>query len=89
MESFKNNPLVGIQHDGDLSRLEDNTKINSIVSHEPMELNEKFQSKYTIILNTFLFIGTNEPVKITGGKSGLLRRLIDVSPCREIGRAHV
>lgn len=83
MESFKNNPLVGIQHDGDLSRLEDNTKINSIVSHEPMELNEKFQSKYTIILNTFLFIGTNEPVKITGGKSGLLRRLIDVSPSGE------
>ena len=28
----------------------------------------------------FLFMGTNKPVKITDGKSGLIRRLIDVHP---------
>ena len=27
-----------------------------------------------------LFMGTNKPVRITDAKSGLLRRLIDVSP---------
>src|SRR5690606_12123320 len=32
-EVFKSNPLVAIQHDGDLSKIEDNTKLNSIVSH--------------------------------------------------------
>ena len=80
LESFKNNPLVSIQHDGDLSKIEDNTKINSIVSHEMMEVNEKFKSKYTMKFNTFLFIGTNKPVKITEAKSGLIRRLIDVTP---------
>ena len=80
LESFKNNPLVSIQHDGDLSKIEDNTKINSIVSHELMEVNEKFKSKYTMKFNTFLFIGTNKPVKITEAKSGLIRRLIDVTP---------
>ena len=80
MESFKNNPLIGIQHDGDLSRIEDNTKLNSIVSHEFMEINEKFKNMYATRLNTFLFMGTNKPVKITEAKSGLLRRLIDVSP---------
>lgn len=80
LEDFKNNPLVAIQHDGDLSRIEDNTRLNSLVSHEMMTMNEKFKSKYSIRFNSFLFMGTNKPVKITDGKSGLLRRLIDVSP---------
>ena len=39
-EAFKHNPLVAIQHDGDLSKLEDNTRLNSIVSHEHMLMNE-------------------------------------------------
>jgi len=40
-EAFRGNPLVAIQHDGDLSRIADNTKLNSIVSHEMMQMNEK------------------------------------------------
>jgi DNA polymerase III delta prime subunit len=79
-ESFRHNPLVAIQHDGDLSRIEDNTKINSIVSHEPMTMNEKFKPSYTAKVNAFLLMGTNQPVKISDSKSGLLRRLIDVEP---------
>ena len=43
LEAFKNNPLVAIQHDGDLSRIEDNTRLNSLVSHELMTVNEKFK----------------------------------------------
>lgn len=80
LEAFKSNPLVAIQHDGDLSRIEDNTRLNSLVSHELMTVNEKFKSTYANRFNAFLFMGTNKPVKITDGKSGLLRRLIDVSP---------
>lgn len=79
-EAFKSNPLVGIQHDGDLSRVEDNTKLNSIVSHEEMLINEKFKSGYMSRINAFLFMGTNKPVKITDAKSGITRRLIDVHP---------
>lgn len=80
LEAFKSNPLVAIQHDGDLSRIEDNTRLNSLVSHEEMTVNEKFKSTYTNRFKAFLFMGTNQPVKITDGKSGLLRRLIDVTP---------
>ena len=80
LEAFKSNPLVAIQHDGDLSRIEDNTRLNSLVSHELMTVNEKFKSTYTNRFNAFLFMGTNKPVKITDSKSGLLRRLIDVEP---------
>ena len=87
LEAFKSNPLVAIQHDGDLSKIEDNTRLNSLVSHEEMTVNEKFKSTYTSRFKCFLFMGTNKPVKITDGKSGLLRRLIDVSPSgNKLGR---
>ncbi|MCD8119709.1 MAG: DUF5906 domain-containing protein [Lachnospiraceae bacterium] len=83
LEAFKANPLVAIQHDGDLSRIEDNTRLNSLVSHELMTVNEKFRSTYSTRFKCFLFMGTNKPVKITDAKSGLIRRLIDVSPTGE------
>lgn len=79
-EAFKSNPLVAIQHDGDLSRIEDNTRLNSIISHEFMPMNEKFKPTYSSRVNAFLFMGTNQPVKISDAKSGIIRRLIDVHP---------
>lgn len=79
-EVFKSNPLVAIQHDGDLSKIEDNTKLNSIISHEDMTMNEKYKPGYTARVNAFLFMGTNQPVKISDAKSGIIRRLIDVHP---------
>ena len=79
-EAFRGNPLVAIQHDGDLSKIEDNTKLNSIISHEEMQMNEKFKPSYTARINAFLFMGTNQPVKISDAKSGIIRRLIDVHP---------
>lgn len=83
LESLKDNHLIAIQHDGDLSRIEDNTKLNSIISHEEMVVNEKFKSKYKIRFKSFLFMGTNKPVRITDAKSGIVRRLIDVFPTGE------
>ena len=80
LEAFKSNPLVAIQHDGDLSKIEDNTRLNSLVSHELMTVNEKFKSTYSNRFKSFLFMGTNKPVRITDAKSGLIRRLIDVTP---------
>ena len=79
-EVFKDNPLVAVQHDGDLSKIDDNTKLNSIVSHEEMTMNEKYKPSYTSKVNAFLFMGTNQPVKISDAKSGIIRRLIDVHP---------
>ena len=79
-EVFKDNPLVAIQHDGDLSRIDDNTKLNSIIAHEFMVMNEKYKPSYNSRVNAFLFMGTNQPVKISDAKSGIIRRLIDVQP---------
>lgn len=83
LEAFKSNPLIAIQHDGDLSHIEDNTRLNSLVSHETMMVNEKFRSAYANQFKCFLFLGTNKPVKITDAKSGLIRRLVDVNPSGE------
>lgn len=80
LEQFSNNPLVAVQHDGDLSRIEDNTKLNSLVSHEKMVVNEKYKSQYSMRFNSLLFMSTNKPVKITDAKAGVIRRLIDINP---------
>jgi hypothetical protein len=80
MEPFEHNPLVAIEHDSDLYRIETNTRLNSIVGHDTMLVNAKYRSPFTIRPNSFLMIGTNKPVKITDAKSGIMRRLIDVHP---------
>ena len=80
LEQFNMNPLVAIQHDGDLSRVEDNSKLNSLISHEVMSVNEKYKSKYTMKFRSMLFMATNKPVKVTDSKAGILRRLVDIHP---------
>lgn len=78
--AFKSSPLIGIQHDGDLSKLWNNTLINEIAAHEELIINEKGIRQYTIRPKTMLFLATNKPVRITDSKSGLIRRLIDITP---------
>ena len=72
--------LVAIDQDGDLSRIETNGLLNSVVAHETILINEKGVKRYPKRINALLFIGTNKPVKITDSKSGIIRRLIDISP---------
>lgn len=78
--AFKSSPLIGMQHDGDLSKLWDNTLINTVASHEELIINEKGIRQYTIRPKTMLFLATNKPVRITDSRSGLIRRLIDIRP---------
>lgn len=80
MEQFKSNPLVAIQQDGDLSKIEDNTRLNSLISHELMVVNEKHKSLYSVKFRCMCLLGTNKFIKITDSQSGMLRRLIDVVP---------
>lgn len=78
--AFKNSPLIGIQSDGDLSHMWDNTLLNQIAAHEKIVINEKGVKQYTVPLKTMLFMATNKPVRITDAKSGITRRLIDIYP---------
>ena len=80
LEPFSRSPLVGIDQDSKLSKIEDNTILNQIVSHDTLQINEKFKNLYDTTSGCFLFMGTNEPVRISDSKSGVIRRLIDVEP---------
>ena len=80
LSAFANDPLVAIEHDGDLSRIETNTRLNSIVSNEIQLINEKFKTPRSIRITTTLIMASNNPVKITDANSGIPRRLLDVSP---------
>ena len=79
-EQFRSNPLIALQMDGDLSKIEDNSKLNSLISHETVLMNEKRKQSYSFTPRCFLFMASNKEVKMTDANSGLLRRLIDVNP---------
>lgn len=79
-EVFRSNPLVAIQDDGDLSKINDNTLLNSIVSHEPILLKQKYRAPVETNLAALLFVATNSPIRITDANAGILRRLIDIHP---------
>lgn len=80
LETLRNDPLVAIQDDVDLSKVVDNTTFNSIVSHEMLSVNEKFKSHYDMSFKCMIILGSNYSVRITDSNSGLIRRLVDVSP---------
>lgn len=83
LSAFADDPLVAIEHDGDLSRIETNTRLNSIVSNEIQLINEKFKKPRSVRITTTLIMASNNPVKITDANSGIPRRLLDVSPSGE------
>lgn len=80
MEMFKDNPLVGLDHESKLNKIEDNSRLNNVASHETLKVNEKYKTQYDLKIHTILFAATNNLVQITDSKSGIIRRLIDVKP---------
>lgn len=82
--ALKDNPLVCIQHDADLSKIEKNDVLNSIVSHEKIYINEKRKEQYPLKLMSMIFIGTNEVVNISDTRQGITRRMIDVYPTGDV-----
>lgn len=80
LEPFFKNPLVAIDQDGDLSRLDTNKNLNSIVAHDKVLINAKGRNLFSITPRATLFVGTNEPVKISDRRAGLFRRLVNIQP---------
>lgn len=77
--AFKNNPLVAIQDDGSLKRI-DTEEMNKIASHSMIEINEKGKGQYNIIPRAICFIATNDTVDLSDSKNGMNRRLLDIYP---------
>lgn len=77
--AFKDNPLLAIQDDGDMAKI-DSPVINEIVSHKDVMINEKGKQQYPIRSNAFLFLATNKTVDIQDRRMGMARRLLDAYP---------
>ena len=80
LDFLSENPMLVIDADTKLDRIETNATLNKLVSHEQVKVNEKFKGRYPTIPICMLMLGTNYPVRITDAKSGIIRRLIDVEP---------
>ena len=70
-------PVLAFDDDADLSRIESNTTLNLIISHEAVRVNDKFARTFTTYPNCILVCGTNDPVQLSPN-SGMNRRLIDI-----------
>lgn len=79
---FKDNPLVAIQDDGSLAKI-DSPIINEIVSHKDILINDKNVKRYSIRSNAMLFLATNELIDLHDTNLGLSRRLLDIYPSGE------
>jgi hypothetical protein len=84
LETLSENPLIAIQDDVELDHITENARLNSIISHETLVINEKHKKQYQAKFRTVIFAGANREVKITDARSGLLRRIIDIEPSGEI-----
>lgn len=79
-ESIAGNPLVAFEDEANLSKIQENTGLNSLVAHEAVTVNVKYGKQYNQKFHSFIFLCSNSYVNITDSKSGLIRRLIDVEP---------
>lgn len=79
---FKDNPLVMIQDDGSLAKI-DSPIINEIISHKETIINEKGKAQYPLYPLAMLFLATNDPVDIRDTNLGISRRLLDVQPTNQ------
>lgn len=84
LEPLAENPLIAIQDDVELDHITENSRLNSVISHETLTVNEKHKKLYQAKFRTMIFAGANREVKITDARSGLLRRIIDIEPTGNI-----
>lgn len=75
--------LVLMDNDANLSRLNENSVLNTIISHETTRSNAKYGKDKYIKPIGFLFMATNNWINIPETKSGLRRRFIIVEPTNE------
>lgn len=73
---LKENKLIMIDSDANLSKVEDNSVLNTIISHEKTRSNSKWGSDYYVKPIGMLFLATNYYIAMSDAKTGLKRRII-------------
>lgn len=80
LSSFARNPLFAIDADAKLSNMTATNRMNQVIGHDKMCVEEKFKAPYTMRITTMLFMASNYKMNITSSQSGMMRRTIFIKP---------
>lgn len=69
-----------IDDDSDISSIKDDTNLLKLTSHEPIMVNNKYQSTYSITFKGLLVAASNQRFKVRNIDSGITRRAVVAEP---------
>lgn len=75
----KETPLL-IDDDADLYSIKDDTNLLKLTSHDPIQVNNKYQSTYSITFEGLLVAASNQPYRVRNIDSGITRRAVVAKP---------
>lgn len=75
--------LVLIDDDSDISKIENDTILLKLTSHEPIGINRKHISVYDYTFEGMLVTASNQPFKVRNIESGITRRALVVRPSNQ------
>lgn len=76
---IKETPLL-IDDDADLYSIKDDTNLLKLTSHDPIQVNNKYQSTYSITFEGLLVAASNQPYRVRNIDSGITRRAVVAKP---------
>lgn len=79
---IKETPLL-IDDDADLYSIKDDTNLLKLTSHDPIQINNKYQSTYTVTFEGLLVAASNQPYRVRNIDSGITRRAIVAKPTNQ------
>lgn len=72
--------MVLVDDDTDLYSIKDDTALLKLTSHEPIIVNNKYQSTYTVTFKGMLIAASNQAFKVRNIDSGITRRAVVAKP---------
>jgi hypothetical protein len=69
-----------IDDDSDISAIKDDTALLKLTSHEPILVNNKYQSTYSVTFKGLLVAASNQRIKIRNVDAGITRRAVIAEP---------
>jgi hypothetical protein len=72
-----------IDDDSDLYSIKDDTNLLKLTSHEPILVNNKYQSTYSVTFKGLLVAASNQRFKVRNIDSGITRRAVVAEPTEE------
>lgn len=76
---IKETPLL-IDDDADLYSIKDDTNLLKLTSHDPIQVNNKYQSTYSVTFEGLLVAASNQPYRVRNIDSGITRRAVVAKP---------